>query len=592
MFQSSSGSLDEKIVKNGKGDADDEENGDKTEASSSTSFFPQREQVDDHYEDGPSRQHTSPASLPSNTDTLPATMEFPDNVPIADATNLEIPSLNQTHDNNEQLEETHSHDNMLVGPSGTVTLHEKSGSENEVNKNGDVGVIVIPDDERTSCLTTAASTALSVAPRRFVCTICSGSFSDENALKKHTMGCGVVSDRQRLHFRHNKDDCVVGARRYSCDFCHKTFLSRSGLLRHQSAHTGERPFSCNICGKRFSRKFTLNRHKYTHCSTLLSDSPFRKTLLQIENENTENENQSEGHKCAEEQSHSENHLSDFLLDDELKHISNSLSDGSKPHSNSLSDELAITSSFSIPQEGHDEPGNSMVKCDYGGNIKDLNDYFAMSSDQNEFSLTTSSTDTSEKVHECSICQKNFSTLQLLLSHHLTHVGFDAFPCKVCRKQFPSFESLATHEKTHAAKRLSCDICHKRFGRKGDLQRHTVTHTGEKPFSCSICHERFSRKSSMDRHKLRSHATHSTDDNGMKWHTCQVCNKGFRDEKLLLKHFFSHNGESITNNIEKGGLLGPSSPIRSIASTSASSHSEASTWNGLIVKINPEDMETN
>ncbi|XP_072294022.1 uncharacterized protein [Eucyclogobius newberryi] len=45
----------------------------------------------------------------------------------------------------------------------------------------------------------------------------------------------------------------------------------------------------------------------------------------------------------------------------------------------------------------------------------------------------------------------------------------------------------------------CPVCNKKLGRKQELKRHMLLHTGEKPFSCPVCHKRFIQKSNLKSH---------------------------------------------------------------------------------------------
>ena len=53
--------------------------------------------------------------------------------------------------------------------------------------------------------------------------------------------------------------------------------------------------------------------------------------------------------------------------------------------------------------------------------------------------------------------------------------------------------------------FKCTLCGRGFDRKGNLSRHLLTHTGEKPFHCSFCSYRCSRMDALKSHMICKHA---------------------------------------------------------------------------------------
>uniref|UniRef100_A0A8D0DV95 Zinc finger protein 777 n=1 Tax=Salvator merianae TaxID=96440 RepID=A0A8D0DV95_SALMN len=142
-----------------------------------------------------------------------------------------------------------------------------------------------------------------------------------------------------------------------------------------------------------------------------------------------------------------------------------------------------------------------------------------------------------KPYKCSECESSFSHKSSLNKHQITHVGERPYSCNECRKSFRLQISLAMHQRVHAGKNelsFICPQCGKAFSRPSHLLRHQRTHTGERPYKCSQCDKTFSEKSKLTNH-YRVHTRERP-------HACGECGKGFIRKHHLLEHQRIHTGE--------------------------------------------------
>ncbi|CAE1293120.1 RREB1 [Acanthosepion pharaonis] len=141
------------------------------------------------------------------------------------------------------------------------------------------------------------------------------------------------------------------------------------------------------------------------------------------------------------------------------------------------------------------------------------------------------------------------------------------------RQEPEMDSV---QKSHKKKRnsyadsphkLKCPHCPRHFPWASSLNRHILTHTGEKPFECPKCHVIFSTKSNRERHLTRKHgvnmldpAARQTMDRPFKCHLCTF--SSFATKENLLRHYRDRHPEDplpdgVCDGIEKTSSSGSS-----------------------------------
>ena len=91
---------------------------------------------------------------------------------------------------------------------------------------------------------------------------------------------------------------------------------------------------------------------------------------------------------------------------------------------------------------------------------------------------------------------------VLLAAHgdelVTTIASSGAACRPHRRVKPSVV-----EASSTSRALHCQYCDRSFTKNFDLQQHTRSHTGEKPFQCIVCGRAFAQKSNVKKH-LQTH----------------------------------------------------------------------------------------
>jgi len=114
--------------------------------------------------------------------------------------------------------------------------------------------------------------------KRFSCDVCNKVFSEKTRLMIHFRihsgekpfvceSCGFSCsqrDNLRLHkeFKHPSEG--QQDKKFTCQICDASFLTKSNLSRHKMSHSDQKSYVCETCGKAFKDPGALKQHNFSH----------------------------------------------------------------------------------------------------------------------------------------------------------------------------------------------------------------------------------------------------------------------------------------------------------------------------------------
>ncbi|XP_029006727.1 zinc finger and BTB domain-containing protein 40 [Betta splendens] len=382
-----------------------------------------------------------------------------------------------------------------VQQNGSTSEINQMEEGEEANTKEDTG----NEDKETNSASDSSSpppSSSQSSSKPFSCRWCKKDFAYKCRMLAHVKRCSMSQERKQ-----------------QCPQCPKKLPNPRALLRHQvEAHRNtarvKKKVACDLCGRTFAHPSGMIYHKRTEH---FEEKPFV------------------CEECGAK----------FGANSSLKNHMR-LHTGEKPyHCKHCDMSFSVAAALAYHTKKKHSEGKMYV-CQYCKAV------FAQSIELTRHVRTH----TGDRPYVCRECGKGYSQASGLTVHlHTFHNLSEPHDCQKCCFSFSSLEEHRQHiQEFHPKEFHKCPICNKVFTSVSLLDKHKVTHMGNKPFSCDICNKSYQQLSGLWYHNRTNHpdvfANHTRQLKTLV--QCDVCFKFFPSTASLAKHQAAEHQGSATS----------------------------------------------
>ncbi|CAG2224781.1 KRAB [Mytilus edulis] len=329
--------------------------------------------------------------------------------------------------------------------------------------------------------------------------------------------------------------------------CSKPFVKKVDLTRHMEYHTEPTNENCNGNSQHSDlTNFTESKSQSSDLTRLVDSNSHQNDLTRLSKATGQYRNLSR-HMESNSQ---HNDLTKLVVSNTSNVISDSNLESSSSSNSILIGQSTFNTEKSCDENWYSDLTQNIIShsSEHNKTIGDLGQINCLNSNERLDTVETgtesshdSDLNTTETILEevkrplylCTTCKRTFpdsNRLQYHVKYH--HTVTEHNICGICDKIFSCTNSLRRHALLHKESKeqdfaYNCNYCSKRFWNKSDLQKHTRTHTGDKPFICKICQKAFARDGNLNVH-MRKHT-------GEKPYECNSCDEKFTYHSGLKYH---------------------------------------------------------